>query len=165
MCPAALPSPRFARARFLLVALPLLAATACSEHRASAAAPTEPVVLHVSTDGEFLAFTPTDLTCPAGARVRVIFKHEGQRIPQKHNWVLIMPGTSQAVEKAASAAGEAAGWLPKNDSRILAATPLCSPGGEAVVEFTAPAPGDYPFICSTPGHAFEMHGTLHVTPG
>lgn len=135
----------------------------CTEHKAATAAAREPIILQVATDSEFLAFTPTELSCPAGARVRVVFKHGGQRIPQKHNWVLILPGSNQEVEKAATVAGEAAGWLPKNDRRILAATPLCSPGGEAVIEFTAPAPGDYPYICSTPGHAFEMHGVLHVT--
>lgn len=76
---------------------------------------------------------------------------------------MVLPGSEQGVEKAGTAAGEANNWLPKDDQRVLAATPLCSPGGEAVIEFTAPAPGDYPFICSTPGHAAEMHGVLHVT--
>lgn len=135
----------------------------CGEHTSSANSRIEPVVLQVATDGEFLAFTPTELSCLTAARVRLVFKHGGTRIPQKHNWVLILPGTTQEVEKAGTAAGEAAGWVPKNDRRVLAATPLCSPGGEAVIEFTAPAPGDYPFICSTPGHAAEMHGILHVT--
>jgi azurin len=92
----------------------------------------------------------------------LIFHHAGQRIPQAHNWVLILPGTTPDVEKAATAAGEATGWVPKGDKRILAATELCSPGAESMIEFTAPAPGDYPYICTTPGHAAEMHGILHV---
>jgi azurin len=121
------------------------------------------MVLRVASDSEFLAFTPTELTCPSGARVRLVFRHGGKRIPQKHNWALVLPGSEQGVEKAGTAAGEANNWLPKDVQRVLAATPLCSPGGEAVIEFTAPAPGDYPFICSTPGHAAEMHGVLHVT--
>lgn len=137
--------------------------SACGEHPEPPPVAAEPVVLHVATDGEFLAFTPTELTCPAGVRVRLVFKHDGQRIPQKHNWVLVLPGKTEDVEKAGAAAGEAANWLPGNRRNVLAATPLCSPGGEAIIEFTAPAPGDYPYICSTPGHAFEMHGVLHVT--
>lgn len=121
-----------------------------------------PVELRVSSEGEFIAFTPTELACASGQRVRLIFHHAGQRIPQTHNWVLILPGTAPDVEKAATVAGEAAGWVPKGDKRILAATELCSPGAESVIEFTAPAPGDYPYICTTPGHAAEMHGILHV---
>ncbi len=152
-----------ARAFFLPLTLLLFPAPGCSKHQPSPRTAIEPVVLHVATDGEFLAFAQTELTCATGARVRLIFKHAGRRIPQKHNWALVLPGSEQAVEKAGTAAGEANNWLPKDDRRVLAATPLCSPGGEAVVEFTAPAAGDYPFICSTPAHAAEMHGVLHVT--
>ena len=121
------------------------------------------VELHVQTDGEFLTFVPSELTCSAGARVRLVFHHAGQRIPQDHNWVLVKPGTLEAVDQAASTAGEANGWLPQHDPRVLAATKLCHPGGTATVEFIAPSPGDYPFFCSFPGHAAEMRGVLHVT--
>jgi azurin len=137
--------------------------TGCGKHHPDWASSAEPFVLSIATEGEFLAFSPTELTCPAGAHVRLFFKHGGRRIPQKHNWVLVHPGYEQTVEKAGVAAGEASGWLRKDDRHVLAASPLCSPGGEAVIEFIAPAPGDYPFICTTPGHAAEMHGVLHVT--
>jgi azurin len=53
--------------------------------------------------------------------------------------------------------------MPPHDKRVLAATPLCGPGKTAMVEFTAPAPGDYPFLCSYAGHGEEMRGMLHVT--
>jgi azurin len=155
--------PSLVHVSFLLLGLMGLALTGCGQRAAGSAQPGERIELRISSEGEFIAFTPTELACPAGAKVRLVFHHEGQRIPQKHNWVLILPGTNQDVEKAAASAGEDTGWVPKGDHRILAATPLCSPGGEAVIEFTAPAPGDYPYICSTPGHAAEMHGVLHVT--
>jgi azurin len=131
-------------------------------HRAIAAQ-SKRVVLHIQTDGEFVAFVPSELTCPTGAHVRLVFHHAGKRIPQDHNWVLVKPGTLEEVDEAASAAGEANGWLPQADSRVLAATKLCHPGGTATVEFVAPAPGDYPFFCSFPGHGAEMRGILHVT--
>ena len=129
-------------------------------HDASDANPAGVVVLRISTDGEFLAYDPTELKCPAGARVRLIFHHAGQRIPQEHNWVLVVPGSRDAVAQESINAGEAQGYLARNDSRILAATPMCGPGADAVVEFTAPPPGVYPFICTFPGHAAEMTGTL-----
>lgn len=123
-----------------------------------------PIVLRVASEGEFLAFEPTELTCPTGARVRLIFRHTGQRLPQEHNWVLVLPGTSEAVMQAGMAAGQKAGYVPPGDARVLAATPMCGRGQEAVIEFTAPPPGDYPFLCTFPGHGAVMRGTLTTTP-
>lgn len=140
----------------------MLALQSCSRSAGSAQNDGGPIVLRVASDGEFLAFTPTELSCPAGARVRVIFRHTGQRLPQDHNWVLVMPGAAESIAQAGAAAGQPAGFVPK-DKRVLAATPLCGRGAEAMIEFTAPVAGDYPFICTFPGHAAEMHGVLHVT--
>jgi azurin len=121
------------------------------------------VELKIATDGDFLAFVPTELSCPAGARVRLSFHHAGKRVTQQHNWVLVVPGATSAIEQAAIAAGAGSGWLPRGDRRILAATPMCNPGETELVEFVAPSPGNYPFICSYPGHGAEMRGVLHVT--
>jgi azurin len=122
-----------------------------------------PIDLKIKSDGDFLAFTPEELTCPTRAHVRLWFHHAGQRIMQEHNWVLVKPGSAEAVEQAAAQAGEANRWLPRGNPNILAATPMCGLGQTEMIEFVAPAPGDYPFICSFPGHAAEMRGVLHVT--
>jgi azurin len=154
-----------ARLRRQLILLPARAAPllllGCRQ--GVAPAPAKTVELHIQTDGDFLAFVPTELTCPTGAHVRLYFHHAGEHVPQEHNWVLVKPGTLDGVEKAGMEAGEASGWVPQHDARVLAATSLCGPGGIAMVEFEAPAPGDYPFLCSFPGHGAEMRGVLHVT--
>ena len=121
------------------------------------------VDLLVESDGDLLAFKPRELSCPTGALVRLTFRHTGKYVSFEHNWVLILPHTFDAVNRAALAAGEKLGWVPRHDSRILAATPLCGRGQQAVIQFVAPAPGDYPYICSNPGHAENMWGVLHVT--
>jgi azurin len=118
--------------------------------------------LKIQSDGDFLAFTPEELTCPPRARVRLWFHHAGKRVMQEHNWVLVKPGTERAVEQAAVQAGESNRWLPRRNADILAATPMCNPGQTEMIEFVAPVAGDYPFICSFPGHAAEMRGVLHV---
>jgi azurin len=46
---------------------------------------------------------------------------------------------------------------------VLTATPLCGRGQTVFVEFTAPAPGEYPFVCSIPGHGATMSGVLVIT--
>jgi azurin len=122
------------------------------------------VNLSISTDGDLLAFKPDRLSCPAGAYVHLTFHHMGKYVSQDHDWVLTRPGTADAVARAALESDEKGGWDRAKDPRILAATPLCSKGHSVSVDFIAPAPGDYPFLCTTPGHGAVMHGVLHVTP-
>jgi azurin len=132
--------------------------------RATPDRPAQYVDLLVESDGDLLTFKPAELSCPTGARVRLTFRHTGKYVSFQHNWLLILPGSFDAVTREAEAAGEGRGWLPTGDRRILAATALCGKGQIATIEFVAPAPGDYPFICSVPGHAQSMWGVLHVTP-
>jgi len=123
------------------------------------------VNLEISTDGDLLAFKPGELTCTAAALVHLSFFHTGKYIHQDHDWVLTLPGESNAVDQAALLAGEAAGYVaPRGDRRVVAATPMCGKGEHLSIDFIAPGPGDYPFICTYPGHAAFMHGVLHVIP-
>jgi azurin len=85
-------------------------------------------------------------------------------LTQEHNWVLVFAGTVDAVDAAGQKAGRAKHFVPAGDPRVIAATPLCGKGERVMVAFVAPAPGDYPFFCSNPGHAEDMRGVLHVTP-
>ena len=150
--------------RRLLQAALLVPALLAGCRRPVPAQPVKFVNLLVESDGDLLAFRPTELSCPTGAHARLTFHNTGKYVSFEHNWVLILPHSFDAVTKAAEAAGEAQGWLPAGDSHILAATKMCGKGQMASVDFVAPAPGDYPFICSFPGHAQSMWGVLHVTP-
>jgi azurin len=118
------------------------------------------VDLFIESDGDFLAFRPDTLTCPAGARVRLTFHHTGQFLSALHNWVLVCPHQMEAVDKDAE---KTDGIVAQDDPRVIAAVAMCGKGETVMTEFTAPAPGDYPFFCSTPGHAVDMNGILHVT--
>jgi azurin len=150
--------------RDLLAGL-VIAPIAFATTRPVAAATKRPEVsLTVATDGDLLAFTPTELTCVTDALVHLTFVHTGKYITQEHNWVLTMPGAADAVAEAGLAAGEDAGYVPHGDRRVIAATKMCNKGERVSVDFIAPAPGDYPFVCTYPGHAAFMHGILHVTP-
>ena len=122
------------------------------------------VNLTIATDGDLLAFKPTELSCPTNTLVHLTFFHTGKYISQEHNWVLTRPGAADAVAQAVLAAGDAGGYVPHGDARVIAATKMCGKGEHVSVDFVAPAQGDYPFICTYPGHAAFMHGTLHVTP-
>jgi azurin len=137
-------------------AIPLLAA--CAQR------PARPTVdLHIASDGDELAFTPDHLTCPTGADVRLFFHHAGEIIDDPHDWVLLKPGTQKAFLMDADASDESVVIPPNDKALVLAATALCAKGQNVMMEFTAPAPGDYPFVCSVPGHGETMHGILTVT--
>lgn len=117
------------------------------------------VDLYIASDGDFLDFVPDTLTCPTGARVRLTFHHAGRIISARHDWVLTYPGRLEALTKDCL---DRDGILPPDDPLVIAATPLCDKGETVMVEFIAPRPGDYPFVCAT--HPEDMRGILHVTP-
>ncbi|MGE9268557.1 MAG: plastocyanin/azurin family copper-binding protein, partial [Verrucomicrobiales bacterium] len=45
---------------------------------------------------------------------------------------------------------------------ILAHTKLLGPGEEDSITFTAPEAGEYPYLCSFPGHFGVMNGVMTV---
>ena len=116
------------------------------------------VDLYIESDGDFLAFRPDTLTCATGALVRLTFHHAGKILSARHDWVLTYPGRLEALTKDSL---DHDGVLSKDDPLIIAMTPLCDKGETVMVEFIAPRPGDYPFVCST--HPEDMSGILHVT--
>ena len=117
------------------------------------------VELNVSSDGDFLAFTPDTLTCPAGAHVHLTFHHGGKILSARHDWVLTR---ADQIEPLTKDALDTDGNLAANDPRVIARTPLADKGQTVTTDFFAPAaPGDYPFLCST--HPEDMRGILHVT--
>ena len=121
-------SDNWARRRLLSVAALATPIGFLSRRALTASAPAKSAELVVATDGDLLAFKPDQLTCPAHARVHLTFVHAGRYITQDHNWVLTIPGAADSVQQAALAAGEGNGWVPRGDSRVLAATPSCGKG-------------------------------------
>jgi azurin len=142
-----------------LSTVPLAAAFAWSHEQ-------QTVELHVSTDGDELAFKPRRLSCPTGVLVRLFFHHTGEILDDKHDWVLLRPGMEKAFLADADKEPDASVTVPPGDAyMVLSATPLCGRGHTVLIEFMAPSPGAYPFVCSVPGHGETMHGTLTVTDG
>ena len=118
-----------------------------------------PAVLTISTKGEEMAFDKSELAVKAGQKVKLTFKNLSS---MQHNWVLTNPGTVDDVVNASIAAGNDKGWLAEGPN-VLKHTKLVDPKKEETIEFTAPTkPGEYPFVCTFPGHASMMKGVLKV---
>jgi uncharacterized cupredoxin-like copper-binding protein len=121
------------------------------------------VNLHITCDGDNMEFIPNRLNCKAGERVRLRFRHTGEIIDDPHNWVLLNPGTERAfLAYADREQGDDIVVPPGAAGMVIAATPMCPRGKSVEVTFVAPAPGNYPFVCSVPGHGETMNGTLTV---
>lgn len=104
-------------------------------------------------------------TVRPGASVRLEFEN-GDDLP--HNLVFCQPGTDTAamalkqMEKPEEALQR--NWLP-DDPRIWLHSAMLNPHQSEELRFTAPAkPGDYPYVCTFPGHALTMRGVMKVLP-
>jgi azurin len=117
-----------------------------------------------------LAYDKTELTAKAGTVVSLTLNNTDASTQQPHNFVLIKPGKIDAVGSLATAMitdpkAMEKNYIPENTNDILVHTPLAHPGESVTIQFTLPSePGDYPFICTFPGHWLQMRGTFHVTP-
>jgi azurin len=126
--------------------------------------PAQHVELALASVANTMAFDKTKLTVPAGAEVHLTIKNNATMATLPHNWVLVKPGTEASVAAAGLKLGEPAGYFDVRDKNALAHTPMAKPGETSEVTFTAPTePGDYPYICTYPGHYMMMKGVLTVT--
>jgi azurin len=138
-----------------------------SEKAASAPAASAPAADNVRTieitANDQMKFNVSELHVKAGEKVRVTLANIGTMPKQAmaHNWVLLKPMSEGDITAFTMAAmPKAPEYLPDDKSAILAHTKLLGAGERDTIEFTAPAAGSYPFLCSFPGHAALMKGKL-----
>jgi azurin len=114
-----------------------------------------------------MSFDVTSFTVKPGQKVKLTFNNESTT-PLQHNLVLGTLGSKDAIVAMANAMmtdmGKwmAAGFIPEGPE-VLAHTKLLNPKESQTIEFTAPeVAGDYPYICTFPGHSLIMQGTMKV---
>ncbi len=124
-------------------------------------------VIQVSAD-DAMRFNGNRFTVHAGQPVRIELTNKGHRAKEEmaHNFVILQSGAHVSTFNLSSALAKATDYLPPDQmDQIFAHTDLAGPGQTVAVEFTAPAPGQYPFLCNFPGHyAAGMKGTMTVVP-
>ena len=123
-------------------------------------------VILLRTIPEQMLFDQSLLVVEAGKPVEIILQNDDA---MPHNLVITKPGAAEEVGNAAekmSPTPDAQGRLYVPDlPGVVHATALVESGRRAKLAFTAPVePGDYPFLCSFPGHWRRMLGTLAVVP-
>ena len=130
----------------------------------------EPVEeITITADKVQFLYDVKEFTVKAGTTVKITLVNPADSVTrQPHNILIVKPGKMQAVGTAASDPLLMAdpafvkNPVPESDD-ILHASELAQPGEEVVIEFTAPEePGDYPYVCTYPGHWAIMNGVMHV---
>lgn len=105
-------------------------------------------------------------TVKAGQKVKITLENKAT-VPQPHNLIIAKPGTLQKVGMLANTMltdpqAMAKNYIPESPD-ILWHTKLVQPGQTETLEFTAPAEaGDYPYLCTFPGHWMLMQGVMKV---
>ena len=110
---------------------------------------------------EKLLYDTKKFTVRAGQKVTVLFKNDDY---PPHNLIFVKPGTADEVAALAIALGAkgfAKQFRPDTD-KILWGSTMLEHGQRATIQFTAPTPGDYPYVCTFPGHSVIMRGVMHV---
>jgi putative heme-binding domain-containing protein len=123
-----------------------------------------PAVIVLRPVYEQLRFDKQLLVVEAGKPVVVILENEDA---MPHNLAIVAPGALEEIGLAAEkmpAEPDSQGrlYVPASP-KVLHASKLVMPGQKAQLAFTASGdPGEYPYVCTFPGHWRRMSGTLMV---
>jgi len=121
--------------------------------------------IEISCLPERLLFTKDKFSVQAGKPVRLHFTNPDAT---EHNLIILEKGTpiseigEAANQMAADPESAKKSFIPQDD-RILHATKLLKQNTAQTLRFIAPQePGDYPFLCTFPGHWVIMKGVMTV---
>lgn len=132
---------------------------------ASTAPAIPPLVIDMKVVKDIMQYDKKRITVKAGQKVTIRLENPDG---MQHNLLIIKPGTLPKVGAAADAMvrdpkASQMQYVPRMPE-VLYATKLLNPGETVSLKFTAPAvPGEYPFVCTFPGHWRGMNGIMQVT--
>ena len=132
-----------------------------------AAPPPPPTTMTVKLEvGDSLQYSTRRIEVPAQSRVDLTIVHTG-KLPKDamgHNFVLLKPGTNKDTFATAALSAPQSEYIPPSmKSSVIAHTKIVGGGESDTISFAAPAPGEYIYLCTFPGHYTQMNGTLVVT--
>jgi putative membrane-bound dehydrogenase-like protein len=122
------------------------------------------VTLKLSVIAGQLKFDLSELTVAPGQLVEIVFDNPDQ---MQHNFVVGATGAldtiGAAADKLAQSPNAVAQQYVPEIPEVLFSTKLVDPGDKLTFQFKAPTTeGQYPYVCTFPGHWRLMNGTLRV---
>jgi azurin len=124
------------------------------------------LTVHIACVPERMLFDVKRFTVAPGQPVKLVFSNPDA---MQHNLVIVKPGALEEVgmagnEMAKDPDGIKKDFVPASE-KVLHATKLIDPQATTILRFTAPLePGDYPYVCTFPGHWVIMNGVMEVRP-
>lgn len=138
--------------------------TAPIENTADDAAAKQDTIKITLNSNDKMQYDLSEIDVYEGQTVVLTLNHTGTMAKESmgHNFVLLKQGTdlTKFEEKAGKAQKD--GYIPTDQSDIIAHTKLIGGGESDTVTFTAPAKGTYDYLCSFPGHYSVMKGKFNV---
>jgi azurin len=152
----------------VLVSAVLVSSVSAGQEKKAAgkAAGKEPrTVTIVGTDT--MKYDVTSIEAKPGETIKIVVKNTGAmpKIAMAHNVVVLKLGTDPVAFASAGMMNRDLDFIaPTVKDQVLVATPMAGAGETVEVTFKVPAKaGDYPYVCTFPGHAGAgMKGTLVV---
>tara|TARA_B100001964_G_scaffold245317_1_gene331555 strand:- start:6948 stop:8579 length:1632 start_codon:yes stop_codon:yes gene_type:complete len=124
----------------------------------------------ISTLRAAMKYDVRSFSVKPGAKVKLTLRNPDD-LP--HNLIICTPGKSKGGDRGKEvidaviklgAKGVEMNWEPKGHPRILHSSGMVQPKKESVIWFKAPKKeGNYPYICSFPGHFELMNGMMAVS--
>jgi uncharacterized protein len=121
-------------------------------------------VVVIKTITEAMKYDVKEFTVKAGKNVEIKFENPDA---MQHNMVIGKPKSLEIIGNAANKMITQKDAVEKNYvpaiPQVLFSTPLLNTNDVYRLRFTAPTQvGDYPFVCTFPGHWSIMNGVMHV---
>jgi len=121
-------------------------------------------IIVLRTPAQKMVFDRAKIFVEAGKPVQIVLENTDI---MPHNLIITVPGALMSIgleaEKMATSPDAYARQFVPNSGKVLHATRLLSPGESQRLQFTAPgSAGEYPFLCTFPGHWRTMYGVMHV---
>lgn len=120
----------------------------------------------VSIEGnDQMKYNKSEIRVKAGQKVKLTLKHVGKMDKEVmgHNWVLLTQDADMAAVGQAAALDKDNEHIPAEfKDKIIVHTKMLGGGESDTIEFDAPAPGTYTFMCTFPGHYALMQGKFIV---
>jgi azurin len=117
------------------------------------------------TGNDQMKFDKNEIRVKAGQKVKLTLKHVGkmEKSVMGHNWALLTQDADMAAVGQASANAADTDYIPADmKDKFIAHTKMLGGGESDTIEFDAPAPGTYTFMCTFPGHYALMQGKFIV---
>lgn len=112
-----------------------------------------------------MKFNKSEIRVKAGQKVKLTLKHVGKmsETVMGHNWALLTQDADMATVGQAAALASETDYIPADmQDKFIVHTEMIGGGETTTIEFDAPAPGTYTFMCTFPGHYALMQGKFIV---